>query len=166
MSEALEIVPVTNKRQLNTFIKVPWKIYRGDPNWVPPLLIEQRTTLNTKKNPFFLHSRIQNYLAYRDGIPVGRISAIVDDNYNEFQKAKSGFFGFFESINDKNVSRALLSAAAKWIREQGMNRMLGPTNPSTNYVLGLLTDAFEDPENTASTSWWNTSSLVPAPGPV
>jgi GNAT superfamily N-acetyltransferase len=143
MPEPLEVLPVTSKRQLETFIRLPWKIYKGDNNWVPPLLVEQRTTLDTKKNPFFLHSKIQNFLAYRDGEPVGRISAIVDDNYNDFQKAKSGFFGFFESINDKDVSQALFSAAAQWVHERGMNRLLGPTNPSTNNVLGLLIDAFD-----------------------
>ena len=145
MSESLEVLPVASRRQLESFIKLPWKIYKGDPNWVPPLIVEQRTTLNTQKNPFFLHSKIQNFLAYRDGKPVGRISAIVDDNYNEFQKSTSGFFGFFESINDPAVSRALFSKAAEWIRKQGMNRMLGPTNPSTNTVLGLLINAFDRP---------------------
>jgi GNAT superfamily N-acetyltransferase len=107
--------------------------------------MEQRAVLDTNKNPFFLHSKIQNYLAYRGKDLVGRISAIIDDNYNEFQKEKTGFFGFFESIDDKTVSRALFSAAAKWIHDQGMNRMLGPANPSTNYVLGMLTDAFDKP---------------------
>ncbi|MBN2551255.1 MAG: hypothetical protein JXB06_00735 [Spirochaetales bacterium] len=145
MPDTLKVVPVTGRRELATFIKLPWKIYKGDPNWVPPLLIEQRTTLNPKKNPFFLHSRIQSYLAYRDGELVGRISAIIDDNYNDFQKEKSGFFGFFESVNDRHVSRALFSEAAKWIRRQGMERMLGPTNPSTNTVLGLLIDGFDKP---------------------
>jgi GNAT superfamily N-acetyltransferase len=145
MSESVEVLPVTSRRQLESFIKLPWKIYKGDSNWVPPLLVEQRTTLNTQKNPFFLHSKIQNFLAYCNGKPAGRISAIVDDNYNEFQRSSSGFFGFFESINDPGVSRALFSKAAEWIGQQGMNRMLGPTNPSTNTVLGLLIDAFDKP---------------------
>jgi hypothetical protein len=145
MPEPLEVLPVTSRRQFETFIRLPWKIYKGDPNWVPPLLMEQRAVLDTNKNPFFLHSKIQNYLAYRGKDLVGRISAIIDDNYNEFQKEKTGFFGFFESIDDKTVSRALFSAAAKWIHDRGMNRMLGPANPSTNYVLGMLTDAFDKP---------------------
>ncbi|UCF96995.1 MAG: hypothetical protein JSV89_17730 [Spirochaetaceae bacterium] len=145
MPGSVEVVPVTNRRQLETFIRLPWKIYKGDPNWVPPLLVEQRTTLDTKKNPFFLHSKIQNYLAFRNGDLVGRISAIIDDNYNDFQQQNSGFFGFFEAINDMAVSRALFSEAAKWIRQQGMDRMLGPTNPSTNTVLGLLIDGFDIP---------------------
>jgi hypothetical protein len=145
MPDALKIVPVTDKRQLNTFVKFPWKVYKGDPNWVPPLLLEQKTTLDTKKNPFFLHSQIQNFLALRNGEAVGRISAIVDEHYNDFQNQKCGFFGFFEAINDKEVSRALFSTAEEWIRARGMDRIMGPTNPSTNTVLGLLIDAFDKP---------------------
>ena len=117
MPETLKIVPVTDKRQLNAFIKFPWKIYKRDPNWVPPLLLEQKATLNPKTNPFFLHSEVQNFLALRNGDLVGRISAIVDENYNDFQSQKCGFFGFFESINDKEVSRALFSTAAEWVQK-------------------------------------------------
>ncbi len=145
MRDSPEILSVTSKKELDTFIKLPWRIYRGDPNWVPPLLMEQRGLLDTGKNPFFMHSEIQHYLARRGKEFVGRISAIIDHNYNDFQKEKTGFFGFFESINDREVSGTLLSAAEKWIRDQGMNRVLGPTNPSTNYVLGLLIDSFDKP---------------------
>jgi hypothetical protein len=145
MVETLEILPVSRKREIDAFIKLPWKIYRGDPNWVPPLLMEQRGVLDTRKNPFFMHSEIQHYLARKGKELVGRISAIMDHHYNDFQKEKTGFFGFFESINSREVSRALFSQAEKWIRDQGMNRMLGPTNPSTNTVLGLLIDAFDKP---------------------
>jgi GNAT superfamily N-acetyltransferase len=145
MSDTVEVLEVSSKRQLETFIRLPWKIYKSDPHWVPPLLIEQRATLDTKKNPFFLHSKIQNYLAYRNGRTVGRISAIIDDNYNDFQKEKTGFFGFFESIDDGTVSRALFDAVEGWVRERGMNRMVGPTNPSTNSVLGLLIEGFDKP---------------------
>lgn len=145
MPDSLEIMPVASKKEFDAFIKLPWKIYRGDPNWVPPLLMEQRGVLDTGKNPFFMHSEIQHYLARRGKELVGRISAIIDHNYNDFQKEETGFFGFFESINDREVSWALLSTAEKWIRDQGMNRMLGPTNPSTNNVVGLLIDAFDKP---------------------
>ncbi len=143
MPDNLEIIPVTSKRELNAFIKLPWKIYKGDPYWVPPLLMEQKGLLDTEKNPFFMHSEIQSYLARRDGQLVGRISAIIDHNYNDFQKEKTGFFGFFESIDDEAVSRALFAKAEKWIRDRGMNRILGPANPSTNNNLGLLIDAFD-----------------------
>jgi GNAT superfamily N-acetyltransferase len=134
MPETVRILPVSSKRELNAFIKFPWKIYRGDSNWVPPLLVEQKGILDTKKNPFFLHSEIQHYLARRDGRQVGRISAIIDHNYNEFQNEKTGFFGFFESIDDQEVARALLSAAEQWVRERG-----------TNHVLALLVDGFDSP---------------------
>jgi len=145
MADTVRVAPVSSKRDFDAFLKFPWRIYRGDPNWVPPLLVEQKGVLNTKKNPFYLHSEIQHFLARRDGRLVGRISAIVDQNYNDFQKAKTGFFGFYESIDDQEVTRALFGAAEAWVRGRGMNRIMGPTNPGTNHVLALLVDGFDRP---------------------
>jgi GNAT superfamily N-acetyltransferase len=145
MPETVQVAPVSSKRDLDAFIKFPWKIYRGDPNWVPPLLVEQKGILDTKKNPFFLHSEIQHFLARRGRQLVGRISAIIDRNYNDFQSEKTGFFGFFESIDDKEVARALFAAAEAWVRARGMNRIMGPTNPGTNHVLALLVEGFDSP---------------------
>ena len=65
MTQAVRVEAVTTKRDFNTFIKLPWKIYRGDPHWVPPLIMDQKNLLNTEKNPFFAHSEIQNFLAWR-----------------------------------------------------------------------------------------------------
>ncbi len=130
-------------RDMKTFIRLPWKLYREDPLWVAPLLMDQKNLFDTSKNPFFRHARARHFLAWRDGRPVGRISAIVNDNYNRFQGEKTGFFGFFESINDPRVSRALFGEAEQWLREQGMERMRGPTNPDTNNTLGLLVDSFD-----------------------
>jgi GNAT superfamily N-acetyltransferase len=142
---SVTVRPVETARDFRTFILLPWKIYRGNPAWVPPLIMDQKNILSPLKNPFFYHGQVQNYLAWRDGEPVGRISAIVNDRYNEFQQEKTGFFGFFESVNDRKVSDALLSAAEGWVRERGMERLRGPTNPSTNDTLGLLVDAFDLP---------------------
>ncbi|MFI4994080.1 MAG: hypothetical protein ACHQCH_10755, partial [Solirubrobacterales bacterium] len=82
---AVEIRPVTSKRELSTFIKLPWRLYRNEPNWVAPLLMELKKRLDQSKNPFFKHAQAQYFLAWRDGRPVGRVSAHVDRNFNEFQ---------------------------------------------------------------------------------
>jgi len=145
LAESISVRPVSGTRELNRFITFPWKIYRGDPNWVPPLLIEQKGLLDTKKNPFFEHAEIRNFLAWRGRETVGRISAILDHHYNSFHDEKAGFFGFFESINEPAVSRALFTAAEQWVRDRGMNRLMGPTNPGTNHVLALLIDGFDRP---------------------
>jgi hypothetical protein len=142
---AISVRPVAGARELDIFIKFPWRIYKGDPNWVPPLLAEQKGLLDTKKNPFYEHAEIQHYLAWKGGEIVGRISAILDHHYNDFHDEKTGFFGFFESIDDREVSRTLFSAAEGWVQDKGMNRLMGPTNPGTNHVCALLVDGFDRP---------------------
>ena len=139
----VEIRAVHTKRELNAFIKLPWKIYDGNPQWVPPLIASEKETLNKDKNPFFQHSEGEYFLAYKHGEIVGRIAALVNHNHNSFHNEKTGFFGFFESTNDQSVADALYEAAAEWIRERGMNIMRGPMNPSTNDTIGFLVDAFE-----------------------
>ena len=145
MPTDVTVRPVAAKRDLRRFIRLPWKIYRGDPNWVPPLILDQKDVLNTEKNPFYKHAEMQLFMAYRGEEPVGRIGAIVDHNYISFQDDKAGFFGFFESIDDSAVSKALFEAAESWVRGKEMEHMFGPANPSTNHILGLLVDAFDRP---------------------
>jgi len=145
MPQAVRVEAVDSKRDFSTFIKLPWRIYRKDPCWVPPLIMDQKNLLNTEKNPFFAHSEIRHFLARRDGQAVGRISAVIDCNYNDFQNEKTGFFGFFEAENDREAAAALIDTAGSWLKERGMERVLGPANPSTNDTLGLLVDAFDQP---------------------
>ncbi len=143
MASTTEIRPVHTPTELRRFIMYPWKLYRSTPCWVAPLVSDQKLLLDPKKNPFFEHSDVEHFLAWRDGQVVGRISAIVDRNYVEFQQEKVGFFGFFECIDDEPTARALFTAVEGWLRERGMQRMIGPTNPSTNDTVGLLADAFD-----------------------
>jgi hypothetical protein len=144
MSEVV-INKVTNEADKLKFIKFPWKIHKGNPNWVPPMIFDVRNTLNTKKNPLYQHSKLELWLAYRGNEIVGRIAAIVNDNHNKFHKDKVGFWGYFECINDKEVSKALFDAAKEFLLENGMDTMRGPINPSTNDEIGLLTNAFDKP---------------------
>lgn len=142
---AIEVRPVSSLKELRTFLTLPWRIYRNYPNWVPPLIVDTKGLLDTRKNPFYQHAEICNFVAYRDGEPAGRISAIVDRNYVEFQDDRAGLFGFFETVEDGEVSQALFSAAEAWIQERGMERLLGPANPSTNHIFGLLVEGFDKP---------------------
>ena len=130
---------------LNKFIKFPWTVYKGDKNWVPPLIFDVKNNLDKKKNPFFKHSIIQLFLAQKDGEYAGRIAAIINDNHNKFHNDKVGFFGFFECINDTDVSKALFEAASEFLSENGMEIIRGPVNPSTNDECGLLIEGFEMP---------------------
>lgn len=140
---AISIEPVRTKKDLMSFIKLQWKIYKGDPYWVPPLLMDRKKLLDTKKNPFYKHSDMEMFLAKKDGELVGRIAAIINYNHNKFQEEEIGFFGFFESINDQQVANALFDAAKDWIRKKGFSAMRGPMNPSTNDEVGLLVEGFD-----------------------
>ncbi len=140
---SISIEPVRTKKDLMSFIKLQWKIYKGDPYWVPPLLMDRKKLLDTKKNPFYKHSDIEMFLARKDGELVGRIAAIINYNHNKFQEEEIGFFGFFESINDQEVANALFDAAKDWISKKGFSAMRGPMNPSTNDEVGLLVEGFD-----------------------
>jgi GNAT superfamily N-acetyltransferase len=127
------------------FIKLPWKIYADDPNWVPHLIMERKKFLDKNKNPFFKNNPTQFYLAYRNGELVGRIGAILNKQHNEFHKDKTGFFGFLECVDDVEVSKALLDTAKSWLKERGCDLIMGPMNPSTNDEAGFLVEGFDTP---------------------
>lgn len=134
---------VRSKKERDVFIKFPWRIYRNDPAWVPPLIIERRQFLDRDKHAFYRHGDAALFLARRQGDIVGRIMASDDPNYNALHKTNFGCFGLFESIDDADVARTLFDAAANWLRGRGRSEMMGPIDYSTNYVCGLLIDGFE-----------------------
>lgn len=145
MPEDVIIEQATSAGKIDEFIKLPWNIYKNDPNWVAPLIVEQRKMLDPGRNPFFEHARANYYTAWRRGRCIGRISAHIDDNSNSFHGEKCGFFGFFECIDDELTARALFNAAESWMGSQGMETIRGPFNFTTNDTAGLLVDAFDSP---------------------
>jgi len=138
----VEIRPVETKAQRKEFLKFPYRLYANEPSWVAPLRFERRQHIDPKHNPFFEHAEVQLFLAYQGGRVVGRISAHVDDNLNEFQDNLWGLFGFFECEDDADVATALIDAAADWNRERGRDRMVGPMSFSTNDECGLLIEGY------------------------
>ena len=140
--ERITIQEVKTKRDLKAFLHIPWKIYRGDPLWVPPLLKEHAFHFSPQ-NPFLHHAQIVPYLAIKNGSIVGRMAAIVDQNYIDFHHEETGFFGFFESVNDPSVPHALLDQVKGFLRGRGLKKVMGPVNPSTNDECGLLIDGFD-----------------------
>ena len=139
------VTPVKSKRELLDFIKFPWKVYRGDPNWVPPLIFERKAFLNPLKNPFYRHADVELFLARRGTDVVGTVAGIINHRHNDFHDEKTGFFGFFEVVEDYEVAIALLAAVSDWVRKRGMDTLRGPANFSTNEEVGLLVDGFEVP---------------------
>ena len=143
MGNHIEIVPLSrNARQVLRFLKVSYGIYRDDPHWVAPLLMDLKKVF-TDENPLFEHAEMALWVATRDGRDVGRIAGILDQNHNRTQKDSAAFFGFFECVNDAAVSRRLFEAVCAWARQQGVRRVLGPMNPTTNDECGLLVEGFD-----------------------
>ena len=136
---------VTTAKDLKRFIRFPMTLHRGDPNFVPHLLLERRDFFNPKKNPFFEHAEVCHFLYEDESAIKGRISAIVNHAHNEFHQDRAGFFGFFDCVNDQDVATALLSRAEEWLRDRGMEAMRGPANFSTNDECGMLVEGFDSP---------------------
>ena len=139
----IQIQKVVSKKDLRQFIDFPHELYKDDPNYVPELFIAQRDLLT--KHPFLGHSSLQPFLALKDGKVVGRIAAILNNNHNHFNQSNDGFFGFFDAVNDSDVTGALMNEAAAWLKEKGVQTMIGPANPSTNESCGLLVEGFDTP---------------------
>ena len=140
----IKIREVVGKKALKTFIKIPWSIYKDDPNWVPPLLMERKDALSSK-HPFFKHAAWKAWIAYVDGQPVGRISAQIDELHQQRYNNKTGFFGLIEAPDDHEVFSALFETAENWLREKGMRQIIGPFNLGINQEVGILTEGFDTP---------------------
>jgi len=142
---SVTVTPVSDKRELAQFLKIPYRIYgKKHPQYVHPLLAQTKAFLSPKKNPFFRHADTQLWVAHDGAIPVGRIAACVDHLSNDYHQEKVGFFGFYEAPQDPDVGQAMLETAAAWIREQGMTVMRGPGCFTTNHdYLGLLVEGHE-----------------------
>jgi hypothetical protein len=140
----IEIAAVQDdKKALHQFVELPYELYRGDPYWVPPLRIAVKELLDKEKHPFYADAETELFLARQNGRVVGRIAAIFDKAHNRAHDETAGFFGFYESIDDAAVAKALLEAARQWVSGKGAKFMRGPVNPSTNYESGLLVEGFD-----------------------
>ncbi len=138
---SLRMIAVQDHR---AFIRLPWSLYRDDPTWVPPLLIERRQHLSPN-NPYFEHADCAFWIACRNGKPVGRISAQIDRHSLARHRDHTGFWGMLEAEDDTDTFQALLSTAETWLRNRGMRRAAGPFNLSINQECGMLVSGFGTP---------------------
>jgi hypothetical protein len=139
---AVEVV--TERAQWRQFLALPHRLYATDPAWVAPLDLEQRQRFSAD-NHFFEHARWRAWLARRDGVAVGRITAQIDELHLAQHGDSAGYFGAIEAEDDPQIFAALLAAAADWLRSEGMERVRGPLNLHINEEVGLLVDGFETP---------------------
>jgi hypothetical protein len=138
----ITISTVTSKKDLKEFYKIPWHIYKDDPNWIPPLWIEYKNFFN-KKNPFWSHAEKKLFIISKNQTYVGRIAAIIDYKYCETLDKKIGFFGFFECINDYKYAEVLFKSAEEWLLSKKMSIMRGPINGRVDVGCGFLHTGFD-----------------------
>ena len=142
----VQIKKVTTKSDLKSFINFPYDLYAGDNTYVPDLRLMQKETLDKKKNLVFKHADADYFIAVdENGKVLGRIGAITNENYVKHWNENYGFFGFFDCVDDKEVSGALFGAAINWLKEKGVDGVYGPMNPTTNDTCGTLVEGFDTP---------------------
>lgn len=144
MTVTIREIDLSHKKDLKKFIELPWLIYKNDPHWVPPLKMALKDLLNQKKHPFYKTASVKAWLCESEGSVLGRIMAIHNQSYNQYQNGQLGFFGFYEAIDNDQVSTLLLQTAADSLKSEGLSSMQGPMNPGSNYECGLLVDRFDD----------------------
>jgi hypothetical protein len=132
---------------IEDFLNAGLEVFRHDPTWVAPLHFEMSDRLNPDKNPLFKRAQVSLFTAHRGGRIVGRCSVTIDREYLRVHQDATGFFGFFDTIHDIDVARALLDQAAQWLRSRGMKRMFGPISLYFNDEVGCLIEGFEYPPN-------------------
>ena len=142
----LVIESVSTGRQRKQFLHFPWQLYDGDPNWVPPIRMDEKELVGyAGHHPFLKKNRVQTFLALRDGVVCGRIAGILNQVHNEYRNERRGFFGFFECEDDQEAANGLFNAVLEWFADQGIRCLRGPANPGVNYIWGTLVEGFDSP---------------------
>jgi len=140
---SIEIRTATSRRDLKTFVAVPFDLYRDHPLWVPPLIRDELDTFNPNRNPAYEHAETRLFVAYADGRPVGRIAAVLSHVANRKYGTRNMRFGWFDSIEDGAVAQALFGAVEAWARERGMETLTGPHGFCDLDPQGMLIDGFD-----------------------
>jgi hypothetical protein len=128
---------------MRDFLDLPERVYRKDPNFVPPLRAEVRRTLDRRKNPYFHDAELRLFVCYAGGSPVARTAVVINPRHEQKFGVRAAFFGFFESIDDSGAVKTLFAAAAEFCIGRGVTILEGPFNPNHYSELGLLVDHFD-----------------------
>lgn len=132
-----------NKGQVKRYINIQYKLYKGNPQWVPPILIDRRMQFNKKKHPFYEHSDADFFIASRDGEDLGCIAALENRRYNEYQGKQQAAFYLFDTIEDQEVADALFNRVSEWAKERGLNQVVGPKGFGPLDGYGIQTEGFQ-----------------------
>jgi hypothetical protein len=149
-----QVSRVETRKQQKQFMELIWQLYKGDPNWIPPLRMNQEELVGFRRHPFYENAKCKAFIVQKDGKVVGRIVGIINHGHNQRYKEKRGFFGFFDCIDDQEAANHLFRAAAEYLKSEGMTDVRGPCNPSLNYELGTLIEGFDTPPTFMMTYNW------------
>ncbi|TDT60991.1 GNAT family N-acetyltransferase [Fonticella tunisiensis] len=142
----IEIVEIKDSKGLKEFINFAWDVYKNDPNWVPPLKYDLLKTLKGKNNALFLNGTHTFFMAYEKNKPLGRILVGINETLNKKKNQKDGYISLFECVENYEIAERLFDAAAKWLRDRGINCMKGPFSPTNgDDYKGLLVEGFDGP---------------------
>jgi GNAT superfamily N-acetyltransferase len=140
----ITIKEVNTPKELKNFIKFPYLLYKGNPYWVPPMLLDEKKVLNKEKNPAFEFCDVKLWLAYKNGKIAGRIAGIINRRYIEAWKNNYARFSYIDFIDDTEVSKALFDAAEKWAIENNIEKIHGPLGFTDFDPEGMLVEGFEE----------------------
>jgi GNAT superfamily N-acetyltransferase len=141
----LEVIDLRKPRDRGRFVDLTRDLHRADPNWIQPLRMQQMRFLDLRKNTALAQLEVHAVLAYRGSRCVGRITGHIDRAYDAYHGVRAGWFGFFESIDDRRVAHALLDEATRFVRDRGATEIIGPMNFTTNHQCGILVENFASP---------------------
>jgi hypothetical protein len=154
MSSQYQVVRVDDRKHRREFLDVIWRIYKDDPNWIPPIRLNQEELVGFRPHPFYENAKCRAFVVKKDGQVVGRILGIINNGHNKRYDEKRGFFGFFDCIDDEQASNLLFTEACRYLKSEGMDSVRGPCNPSLNYELGTLVEGFDTPPTFMMTYNW------------
>ncbi len=142
-----EVKEASTRRDVDKFVKLPFKIYENDKLWIPPLISEVKKTLNAGKNPYFKNASLKLFICFKDDRVVSRIVIIINKRHEKRFGIKSAIFGFLETFNDNEAVKLLFDEVESYCRENNVKKLEGPFNPNHYSELGMQTNNFDLPVN-------------------
>jgi GNAT superfamily N-acetyltransferase len=139
----VEKIDTNDKVLVKRFVRIPYRLYKNHPQWVPPIMMDAETQLDRKKHPFYEHSNADFFIATRDGRDVGRIAALENTRFNEYHKTKQAQFYLFECEDDQEAASALFERAIDWAKAKGLNRIVGPKGFGALDGYGILVEGYD-----------------------
>ncbi len=138
------VTTVDDRRGLKDFLRLSFRVYRGNPHWTPPITAECRRILDASKNPYFSDATLELFICSCDGLPAARVALVVSQKHCMRFDVRAGFFGFFEALDDQDCVKALFAAVERRCRERQLEVLEGPFNPNHYSEVGLLADSYDD----------------------